>query len=949
MLTRIWATRKFWARSESAGLLALCLLAGAGLVFASSARWVAVAVVALFMLFVVGALALFAARRSRVATDRIVAHAEKQNVATAENIQRLRVEMLYSPARRATQAARPWRQETSSFPGSSYAKPLYSASGYLPVYLELGEEKPDHRWLDNTILRNASTTGRDLLAWRASGGLYDCAQIERLLRRIRDKKNSSQARSAIAALDPEWAQRLARIMGLQALQADDRLNALTLYAAIYAKHGPAIVSSPHTHARVFQALAYDMGDYALAEEITRKVRCSKYDLPFMLADLRNPFTSSPFADPDRWLDLLNQNFASSGLEPLALNADLGAAPFDMLHCPPAQLVKSGPLISIAMSSWRPGEEIFAAIRSVIAQSWQSWELLVIDDASPSEYGEVLERIAVLDPRIKVLRQSSNGGTYLIRNAAMREARGEFMTFLDSDDWSHPRRLERQIAPLLQNSELMSTTSRALRANAKLVFNLPGVIAQRENASSMMFRLAPVRERIGYFDSVRKGADTEFALRMRRTFGASSHVIVEENLSMIRLTSGSLSREEFKLGWRHPSRAAYRRGYEHWHRSSQARDTPLRMPADVVVRPFPSPRRFMIDPIGANAQARAAYDIVFAADLRHGTDAVRALFDEVRATKRAGHKVAVLHMESFRHMQRIEMEFYWEPIEEAIATGLVDEVLLTDPTAIDTLVVRDFAVLQFASHERSAFDVGRVLVVAGDPPRDRLGRMWYEPSECLRHAQKIFGVRVGCTTCGMQAQDELRAGLAPVFFATADLPEIIDVPEWQAPRRPLQGIPVLGVILDSASDAYPDTPEELFATYAGCGSFQVRVLAEDLRPSKARGAPENWTFFDAGIVGREAFLAGCDFYVRFDRHDDAPPRRSRDVLEAMASGAVVVLPTPYAQLYENAAVYCDNVQLADAIQALYSKPAAFEAQVERGRQYLAQSHAPDAFVSALFRL
>lgn len=111
------------------------------------------------------------------------------------------------------------------------------------------------------------------------------------------------------------------------------------------------------------------------------------------------------------------------------------------------LVEAGPLpahglITVAMPVFRVSEDhLRAAIESVRAQSWPDWELVAVDDAAPDPHvARVLAEVA-RDPRIRIVRRTSNGGVSAASNDAVAQARGEFVAFLDHDDQLHPRALE----------------------------------------------------------------------------------------------------------------------------------------------------------------------------------------------------------------------------------------------------------------------------------------------------------------------------------------------------------------------------------------------------------------------------------------------------------------------------------------------------------------------------
>jgi glycosyltransferase involved in cell wall biosynthesis len=88
--------------------------------------------------------------------------------------------------------------------------------------------------------------------------------------------------------------------------------------------------------------------------------------------------------------------------------------------------------------------IRGALESLSAQTERDWELLVTDDGSTDDTAAILEAAALSDPRIRLFRHEIAKGPAAARNTALREARGEWVTILDSDDAFAPERLERMI-------------------------------------------------------------------------------------------------------------------------------------------------------------------------------------------------------------------------------------------------------------------------------------------------------------------------------------------------------------------------------------------------------------------------------------------------------------------------------------------------------------------------
>ena len=102
-------------------------------------------------------------------------------------------------------------------------------------------------------------------------------------------------------------------------------------------------------------------------------------------------------------------------------------------------------VSIVMPAYNAERYIAESIRSVLAQTFADWELLVIDDGSADDTAAIVQRQAAEDERIRFLKNDRNRGVSATRSRGVREARGEWIAFLDSDDLWLPEKLERQLA------------------------------------------------------------------------------------------------------------------------------------------------------------------------------------------------------------------------------------------------------------------------------------------------------------------------------------------------------------------------------------------------------------------------------------------------------------------------------------------------------------------------
>lgn len=102
------------------------------------------------------------------------------------------------------------------------------------------------------------------------------------------------------------------------------------------------------------------------------------------------------------------------------------------------------LVSIITSVYNSEKFIGRAIESVLAQTYENWEMIVTDDCSTDGGAEIVERYAAADPRIKLLRMTENGGPGRCRNNSIQNANGRYIAILDSDDKWLPDKLEKQL-------------------------------------------------------------------------------------------------------------------------------------------------------------------------------------------------------------------------------------------------------------------------------------------------------------------------------------------------------------------------------------------------------------------------------------------------------------------------------------------------------------------------
>lgn len=209
------------------------------------------------------------------------------------------------------------------------------------------------------------------------------------------------------------------------------------------------------------------------------------------------------------------------------------------------------LVSIIMPSWNTGNFIAESIQSVINQTYKNWELIIVDDCSTDNTDEVVSFYK--DQRIKYLKNEKNSGAAITRNKALREAQGEWIAFLDSDDLWAPEKLEHQINFMKNNGYNLSFTeyekideeSKPLNVyvsgpemvNKRKMYNYDYIGQLTMMYSTKAFGLIQIKD-------IKKNNDYAIRLQLYKKDGTCAYLL-KENLAKYRVRKVSISHDKFK--------------------------------------------------------------------------------------------------------------------------------------------------------------------------------------------------------------------------------------------------------------------------------------------------------------------------------------------------------------------------------------------------------------------
>lgn len=373
----------------------------------------------------------------------------------------------------------------------------------------------------------------------------------------------------------------------------------------------------------------------------------------------------------------------------------------------------GPKVSIIIPAYNSEIGVKTAIDSLLNQSWQNIEILVVDDCSTDATAEVTKTYEATDKRVKYLKTPKNSGPYIARNIALKEASGEFITVNDADDWSHPRKIEIQACHLMGHPEVIANTSSHARITEEFKVYRRGQPGNYifSNMSSLMFRRAPILEKVGYWDSVRFAADSEFKRRIQKIFGHERVVDLDFGpLSFPRQSEKSLTGSSafgydgFLMG----ARKEYAEAYRAYHNRNEY----LYYDYPIETRPFPVPVPMLPHREGKPSELRHV-QIVYVSDFRISDESQLQTMAEIKEFVKLGYQVGLVQMSDYH----LKLPKAIHPkIREIIDGEHVQVMVYGENIHCDVLILKQPSILEYKQKYIPNIEAEMIKVVLDQPIR-----------------------------------------------------------------------------------------------------------------------------------------------------------------------------------------------------------------------------------------
>lgn len=149
------------------------------------------------------------------------------------------------------------------------------------------------------------------------------------------------------------------------------------------------------------------------------------------------------------------------------------------------LKMTGPLVSVILATHNRAHLLPEAVQSILAQTWQEFEIIIVDDASKDETPIVINYLAENDDRIRSISTRQNIGPGAARNLGIAQARGEYIAIMDDDDLAYPERLATQLTVFKQNTNISLVFSSVSWVDDRMniLQTFPGVVARDQFPAS----------------------------------------------------------------------------------------------------------------------------------------------------------------------------------------------------------------------------------------------------------------------------------------------------------------------------------------------------------------------------------------------------------------------------------------------------------------------------------
>ncbi|MCW5713421.1 MAG: hypothetical protein KIT43_02735 [Bauldia sp.] len=337
-----------------------------------------------------------------------------------------------------------------------------------------------------------------------------------------------------------------------------------------------------------------------------------------------------------------------------------------------------------------------------------------------------------------------------------------------------------------------------------------------------------------------------------------------------------------------------------------------------------------------------FDVVLAGDFRFPGGTSVATAHEVRALAAAGYSVGLAQVAAPVLKKRRGLH---PQIRDCLDRRLATIIPPESGEAIQTSLAIFHNPLAFTAEpaEFPRLRAGEAIVVAHQGAEDTNGVPYYDPGEVDAICSTLAQRPVRWAPISGIVRDSLQ-NAGGITIHDEDWHNTLFPEEWSSSRsRPLKKIPVVGRHSRADREKWPATRSEILTVYPSDPGVEVRLLGVGDFLTRTMGEfPGNWATFRFGEIEPPQFLKSIDFFVYY-HHPHWVEAFGRTVAEALASGAVAILPQHFEATFDGAAVYARGEDAIEVARSLHGDWARYRKQSAHATHWVKQNHGPQRHV------
>jgi len=642
------------------------------------------------------------------------------------------------------------------------------------------------------------------------------------------------------------------------------------------------------------------------------------------------------------LALLNRIYTAAGLSPVGLIDPDGPLDIDNLIGLDVTSVQRPEKVSVIFPVFKAADHLDTAIRSMRAQSYTNLEIIMIDDASPDDSWAVIQRHAAEDDRIVALQNSENIYAYRTRNRGLHRATGEFVTAHDSDDWSHPDMIARQVERFAQsNVRGVFGTAVRVKQGCRTVIDpqRPDLKFMRRCYPAFMARREELLA-LGGWDEVRVGADGELVQRLSLKHGDKSVDTLDgsapltlqrtHDASLTQTTETSFASQTYGL------RKTYSIQQAHWRQQQIKSDESLKIKREDAKKPFPVPA-LMLRPAREN---REDYDLVLVSDFGLLGGTRRCNEGYISSATAEGLRVGLIHYPRWGKKLGAINEMY----HDLCYQDNVDLLTKEDRVRAPLVLIHHPPIMKYRMDMVPSIDCDIVAMLVNQSPME----LWsekpylYDPQTVSGNCRHLFGKDPIWISISGRVHNTLESlgGYEPMLDRIWFPPFSGEVTEGHQHATDVREIRIGRHSRDHWTK-WPASLKDTKAAYcANADGIEAHFLGGAKRKAKGFGVrPRNWNVSEFDTMPANDFLDDLDVFVNFMHHDYIE-EFGRNTMEAMARGKPVILDHNLVDTFGDAGLYCDHAEVEQNVRRLMANPHLYKAQVAKGLEFVRKNCSQD---------